>query len=249
MIASANEKIRATVQKGLGYFGYSLKKEFYPDIEKEFFPLNALSEPCTMTGFESRYTMFKAATHAVTALEGDIVECGVWRGGISMIVASVLKTHNSDKKIYMYDTYAGMSEPIDKDVRFDGADATSKWNERKKDDGTNAWDFATLDEVKNNMAKIGYEHVEYVQGKVEDTIPATIPEKIALLRLDTDWYESTKHELEYLFPLLVPGGILVLDDYGHWVGARTAVDEYFAKHNIKMLLNRIDHGARIGIKV
>jgi hypothetical protein len=86
-------------------------------------------------------------------------------------------------------------------------------------------------------------------GKVEDTIPADIPEKIALLRLDTDWYESTKHELIHLFPRLQKGGVLIIDDYGFWKGARKAVDEYFAENNIQILLNRIDDTGRMAIKL
>jgi hypothetical protein len=88
-----------------------------------------------------------------------------------------------------------------------------------------------------------------VKGKVEDTIPGTMPGKIALLRLDTDWYESTAHELKYLYPLLVPGGVIIIDDYGHWEGARKAVDEYIENEKLQLLLNRIDYTGRIGIKI
>jgi O-methyltransferase len=88
-----------------------------------------------------------------------------------------------------------------------------------------------------------------VKGKVEDTVPKNAPEKIALLRLDTDWYESTRHELVHLFPRLVPGGVLIIDDYGHWQGARKAVDEYIAGNQVKILLNRVDYTGRIGVKI
>jgi hypothetical protein len=90
--------------------------------------------------------------------------------------------------------------------------------------------------------------VNLVKGPVESTIPATIPDQLAILRLDTDWYESTKHELDHLYPRLVSGGILIIDDYGHWQGARQAVDEYFARQNLKPLLSRIDYTCRIMIK-
>jgi len=75
-----------------------------------------------------------------------------------------------------------------------------------------------------------------------------MPGKIALLRLDTDWYESTAHELKHLYPLLVPGGVIIIDDYGHWEGARKAVDEYITAEKLPLLLNRIDYTGRIGIK-
>ena len=101
------------------------------------------------------------------------------------------------------------------------------------------------------MATTGYPGpIHYVQGKVEDTVPGAGPEQIALLRLDTDWYESTLHELVHFFPRLVPGGVLIIDDYGWWKGARKAVDEYFEANRVQILLNRMDvTGARIAIKI
>ena len=90
--------------------------------------------------------------------------------------------------------------------------------------------------------------VEFVQGRVENTLPAAAPPEIALLRLDTDWYESTRHELEHLYPRLVDGGVLIVDDYGYWQGARQAVDEYFGETGEAILLNRIDDTGRIAVK-
>ena len=83
---------------------------------------------------------------------------------------------------------------------------------------------------------------------MEETIPGRAPERIALLRLDTDWYESTRHELEHLWERLEPGGVLIIDDYGHWAGAREAVDEFFAKRSDAPLLTRVDYTGRIGVK-
>ncbi|HYM86681.1 MAG TPA: TylF/MycF/NovP-related O-methyltransferase, partial [Pseudoxanthomonas sp.] len=74
------------------------------------------------------------------------------------------------------------------------------------------------------------------------------PECIALLRLDTDWYESTRHEMIHLFPRLCVGGVLILDDYGHWLGARRAVDEYLGEHNVPLFLQRIDYTGRYAVK-
>jgi hypothetical protein len=100
------------------------------------------------------------------------------------------------------------------------------------------------------MDSTGYpqNRVRFIKGRVEETVPGEAPEQIALLRLDTDWYESTQHELEYLFPRLAPGGVLILDDYGHWAGARKAVDDYIALHKLPLLLCRIDMSGRIAIK-
>jgi hypothetical protein len=76
-----------------------------------------------------------------------------------------------------------------------------------------------------------------------------MPAALALLRLDTDWYESTRHELQNLYPMLSTRGVLMIDDYGHWAGSRRAVDEYFSDPRRKILLNRVDYTGRIGIKI
>ena len=118
------------------------------------------------------------------------------------------------------------------------------------DDTQSRWCHATLDDVQHNMRATGYpqERVHYVQGKVKDTLLKQRPRSVACLRLDTDWYESTRHELEHLFPRLASGGVLILDDYGFWAGQKKAVDEYFAAHGITLLLKRIDANARLAIK-
>ena len=101
------------------------------------------------------------------------------------------------------------------------------------------------------MASTGYpaNQISYVRGPVEQTIPITVPESIALLRLDTDWHASTRHELDYLFPRLVKGGVLIIDDYGHWQGARKAVDDYIAANKLNLLLSRIDYTGRLAVKI
>ena len=168
-----------------------------------------------------------------------------------MIMAHVLKeAGDTTRKLYLYDTYAGMSAPTEKDIDPYGDAASARWEALNKD-GVNLWDYAPLEVVKANMESTGYpkEQIRYVKGMVEETIPKEAPESIALLRLDTDWYESTKHELVHLFPRLSKGGVLILDDYGHWKGAREAVDEYFKEHGVVMHLIRIDYTGRIGIKL
>ena len=83
---------------------------------------------------------------------------------------------------------------------------------------------------------------------MEDTVPDTVPEKIALLRLDTDWYASTLHEMRELWPLLGSGGVLIVDDYGHFAGARQAVDEYLEESGERVLLGRLDYTGRMCVK-
>ena len=109
---------------------------------------------------------------------------------------------------------------------------------------------APLHEVKQAMMLTRYpwEKLIFVPGRVEVTLPDQAPEQIALLRLDTDWYESTYHELEHLYPRLADGGILIVDDYGHWQGARQAVDDYFRNHGIDAELRTIDFTGRLLVK-
>jgi len=118
-------------------------------------------------------------------------------------------------------------------------------------EGFNEWCYSPLEEVQKNLYSTNYpkEKITFIKGKVEETIPNIIPEKISILRLDTDWYESTYHELMHLFPRLSKGGVLIIDDYGHWKGSREAVDKYLKENEISMLLNRIDYTGRIGVKV
>jgi hypothetical protein len=184
-------------------------------------------------------------------LDGAFVECGVWKGGSSMAMALTLNKLGAEKRdIYLYDTFSGMSVPGDVDISIRGEAARQTFSETRTSDGGSDWCLSPLEEVKQNLFSTGYEQEKFhfIKGKVEETIPESIPKEIALLRLDTDWYESTKHELIHLFPLLQPNGVLIIDDYGHWEGARKAVDEYISDNNIRILLNRIDYTGRIAVK-
>jgi len=180
-----------------------------------------------------------------------MVECGVWKGGSSMPVALALKGLDAmDRDLYLYDTYSGMSAPTDIDVSPIYGRASDLFSRSKTSDDTSNWCRSTLEEVRMNMRSTGYPErkIHFVQGKVEDTIPGCIPGQIALLRLDTDWYVSTKHELTHLFPRMTENAVLIIDDYGCWEGARKAVDEYIEQHRLKLFLVRIDASAYATIK-
>ena len=173
-----------------------------PDLDPAFLPLHARCAPYTMTSIERMYALWDAVRYVVGAqVPGDVVECGVWRGGSSMLAAlTLLELGDSERDLHLFDTYEGMTEPTARD----DAHAHAEWASQQRPDGANEWCLAGLDEVRANMAATGYpaERIRFVEGRVEDTIPASAPERIALLRLDTDWYESTKHELEHLYPRL-----------------------------------------------
>lgn len=228
-------------------------REIYVDIqEEEFWDLYDSCKPYTMTSVERMYSLYKAVVYVLdNNIPGAFVECGVWRGGSSMMVAKILTKRSEVREIVLYDTFEGMSEPGSMDYNLQGSHAEGLMEKGKHDKENSVWCLADLEDVRNNLISTEYSvnNIRFIKGKVENTIPEFSSEtSIALLRLDTDWYESTKHELIHLFPRLSSKGVLIIDDYGHWHGCRKAVDEYFISNNIHMLLQRVDYTGRIGIK-
>ena len=205
-----------------------------------------------MTSNERIFALRKSVEYIIkNNIPGDIVECGVWKGGSMMAVARTLMEIGANSHtLYLFDTFDGMSEPTEVDKNFRGDAAADILRESDKDT-SEVWAYRPLDEVKRNMQDTGYdeEKVVFVKGRVEDTLPEHAPDQISLLRLDTDWYESTYHELTHLYPRLSVGGVLIIDDYGHWAGARQAVDQYISEGNLRLLLNRIDYSGRICVKL
>jgi hypothetical protein len=202
-----------------------------------------------MTSTERLYSLFSAVHFVVRAgVVGDFVECGVWKGGSVMMMALILKSLGLlDRYIYLFDTFEGMTAPTAEDVEDQSGRLANDLLAARHE---NVLARSSIDDVRSNLEKIGYpiERFVFVQGDVCKTIPACSPERISLLRLDTDWYESTRHELENLFPRLSDRGVLIVDDYGHWRGARKAVDEYFSDRPIRYLMHRIDYTGRILLK-
>jgi O-methyltransferase len=249
--------LKKNIKKYLDVFNYSVtrtdKLDPVMDNDEIFCRIYNEVKPFTMTSKERMFSLYKSVEYVIqNNIPGDFVECGVWKGGSAMLIAVfLLELKVKDRKIYLYDTFEGMSEPTNDDHKMENSEflAIDKWNKQKTDDAdVNEWCYAGLDEVRSNMMKTGYtaDKIIFVKGKVEETIPTQAPSAIAILRLDTDWYESTRHELLHLYPLLSNKGVLIIDDYGHWAGAKKAVDEYFKKGEI--LLNRVDITGRVAIK-
>ncbi|HEV2335639.1 MAG TPA: TylF/MycF/NovP-related O-methyltransferase [Stellaceae bacterium] len=225
-----------------------------PDLDPGFWPLYEACREQTMTSVERMYALYKAVEYiARHAIDGDLVECGVWRGGSVMMMALALRAFGASARVlHCFDTFEGMPPPGAPDIRHDdGASAAAILATSPKDEDSVYWGLSPLETVRSNLAATGYppQRIKYVKGKVEDTLPAHLPERIALLRLDTDWYASTRHELIHLYPRLAEGGVIIIDDYGFWRGARQAVDEYLAESGARLLLNRIDVTGRIGVKL
>jgi len=184
-------------------------------------------------------------------IKGDFLECGVFKGGSMMTVALTLMEEGvMDRELYLFDTFEGMPAPDERDVSLSGEPALVRFSKKKISAVSSTWLNAPLKDVKKAMALTGYpmERIHFVQGLVENTIPEKAPEAIALLRLDTDFYQSTIHELTHLYPRLSPKGICIVDDYELYKGAKEAVDEYFHKNNMAPFLQRIDQWGRLIIK-
>jgi O-methyltransferase len=205
-----------------------------------------LALPYTLVG-EAR---LKATANAVRQIDrdgipGDFVECGVWKGG-NVILARILSPL---RHCWLYDTFTGMTKP----ESGDGPKATSRWNLHINE--KQPWCRAELSELleaMNATETFDEKLCHIIEGDVTHTLTrqANLPQEIALLRLDTDWYASTIIELKVLYPRLAVGGVLIVDDYGHWQGSRKAVDEYFAdKRETWETVERIDYAAIMLTKV
>lgn len=221
------------------------------DGDAEFMSIFTRCAPFSLTSKERLYATYQATRYVATSqVEGDIVECGVWRGGSAMAIAlTLLRLGHTGRRLHLYDTFAGMSAPTDKDRAFDDRLATQVM-EQGGVQRMSQWCLASIEEVRTNVLSTGYprDRIALIEGTVEETLPTRMPARIALLRLDTDWYESTLHELTHLYPVLATGGVLIVDDYGYWKGAREATDQYFTQHGPPPLLSRIDCTGRIGVK-
>ena len=215
--------------------------------------LIASLRPFTMTSAERLWSLLNAVRYVVNEnIPGDFAECGVWRGGSVMAMAKELGRINvTDRKIWLYDTFAGMTEQTNNDIEAGtGVTASEMLSTTDIGDGNNVGCVAGRADVEANVRSTGYpfENFTFVEGDVAVTLLSAVPDQIALLRLDTDWYESTRIGLEVMYPRLAVGGVCILDDYGHWQGARKAVDEYFEALGHRPYMHPIDYSGRVFIK-
>jgi O-methyltransferase len=210
--------------------------------------------PFTLASPERVLASIDAARYVCRGkVPGAIVECGVWRGGCSGAMLDVIteEGQGQTRVAFLYDTFEGMSAPTEKDLDVSGRSAKSllgRSDPKAEPDGI--WCVASLEDVRENIrrSKFAFDRVQFVPGPVEETLMDVRPDSIAVLRLDTDWYESTAAELFHLYDLVEPGGVVIVDDYGHWQGARRAVDEFLQSRGLHPLLARSDYTGRMFIK-
>lgn len=222
----------------------------YADIPDDLLAVFARCAPFTMTTVERMFALHEACVYAVRAgIHGAVVETGVWRGGSLMVAALALQAAGSLREIWAYDTFSGLPKPAADERDIWGASQLEGWLGYVADGRYEGY-RASEAEVRANIASTEFPMAQLrcIEGLVEETIPEQAPEQIAVLRLDTDWHASTAHALEHLYPRLVSGGALILDDYGHLSGARKAVDEYFAAIKRPPLLVRVDYSCRVAVK-
>lgn len=195
----------------------------------------------------------------INNIEGAIIECGVDSGNFEYIWINELMKNNTTRDIYLYDTFTGLTEPGEYDYTCDNAthykmnreQVYDEWKRQIINNNINNWCYTPLEKVKNRLNSTGYpqDKLHYIEGNVMETLANknNIPEKIAILRLDTDWYESSKFELEQMYDNVVTGGVIIFDDYYHWDGQRRATDEFFQNRGIKYYFFNLGDGKTAAI--
>ena len=255
--------LRAVIKKIMNKFGYelrlinleyeNLKNSFPVEFSKDEVELVRYVIDNGLTGVskERLFATLMSCKYVLNCeIPGDFVECGVWRGGNAIIAAGIFKMYGSNKKVYLFDTFTGMTEPSSSDVEMhSNITAQELLNHRKKAQLSQG---RSIDDVRDNFAKYDLlnENILFIKGDVLQTLhdSENIPESISVLRLDTDWYESTKFEMDILYSRVTKNGVLMIDDYGHWTGSKKAVDEYFQENHNHIFLQYIDYTGRLGVK-
>jgi O-methyltransferase len=260
-VSSLSKAAKKVINTGLQEFGFQLERfsphgDYFTAVEASAVDEEIYKkvQAFTMSNPDPIYSLITATRYIVeNQIKGDFVECGIWRGGCSMAVAlTLLELGDTSRKIWLYDTFSGMTEPGIMDVSFgeDGMPALPYWKNKKGSSLGSDWANISLNQVKINLNSTSYpsEKIRFIKGDVLETLNGELPENVALLRLDTDWYQSTKKELSSLYPKLSTGGICIVDDYGAWAGSKQAVDEYFTQHHPRPLMHITDWTTRTWVK-
>lgn len=232
--------------------------------EKEAFEAMQVISSNTMLPYEPLVTLFEQVVYCdKNNIEGDFVECGTWKGGATgMMALATLKYGSSRRNLHLFDAFQEICQP---DEEHDSKEIIDEIKRlvKIKHFGEDLKPLAgvydqfggpgTLSENKKLLEQvIGYpvDHLHYHIGWFQDTVPVDAGNisKIAILRLDGDWYQSTKVCLDHLYDKVVKSGIVIIDDYGYNIGCKEAVDEFFSERKIAPILNYINSTCRYFIK-
>ena len=247
--------IKNTINKIIKNLGFEIINKNQNIIEMTAYDEKLIKSvsPYSMTPKIRMFTLLQSLRYLKNKnIVGDYVECGVWKGGNLILFKKFLEdeynSNNKKIKIFAYDTFEGMTEPDENDIDLlNNYNASSILKKSKKN--SHIWGICSLTQVKKNLCELtNIDNINFINGPVEETLEdeSNLPEKISLLRLDTDWYSSTKIELEKLYDKVLPGGIVIIDDYGHWGGSKKATDEFFS--NKFVWLHYVDYSCRLIIK-
>ena len=214
-----------------------------------------ISKEYSMTGEKRMSHLTKVIKYIFkNKIDGDFVECGVWQGGNLILMKRLMDFYKEKRNIYGYDTFEGMTEPNEFDTDINNKKASNLMSNQNKIENSgseNIWCYSGIETVEKNFKKhTDGSNLKLIKGDVCVTLKnnKNLPHKISLLRLDTDFYDSTKIELETLFPLVEKNGIIIIDDYGHWKGQKKAVDEFISKNKLNTFLFEVDYSCRVFIK-
>ena len=239
--------LRKIINNVLMFFGYKISRKIKEQMLSKKF-LENYNKSKNLSSFNLEFFLFLELSldylFKRKRIEGDIVECGVFKGANCRFICDYLKSINKENiNIFLYDTFEGMPSASSIDTNIFTKKNYNFYLKKmqKNNEVDNFYKYENIDNVKKLLFQTNYNNnkIHFIKGLVEETIPKTIPNKISLLILDTDYYDSTKHELQHLYPLVEKGGIIIIDDYGTWSGVKKAVDEYF--DNLNDFKSFIDH--------
>lgn len=200
--------------------------------------------PYTMSGYKRLSNVYQLANAIEKKnIKGAFVECGVWKGGCSAIMAYIAKKTGSNRKIWLFDSFEGLPEPTKEDGLMAQQYAENKAAGKLKSIEKCVGPLEDVNKVMFEVLKLKKENIVIKKGWFQNSLPREKENigPIAILRLDGDWYESTKVCLDNLYDKVIIGGYIIIDDYGHWEGAKRALEDFFKERGIKPNLVKIDY--------
>ena len=243
--------LKILLNNGIFYMSKLIKKiKFFAELFlRDAFNLEKVNLfikafPYTMVGYKRLSNVYELSKKVVKSnLQGDFVECGVWKGGCSAVMGFVAQKEGRGRKTWLFDSFEGLPEPGKEDGDLAKTYSENKMQGQMKTINKCVGPMEDVKKIIFDILKLNKENIKLKKGWFQDTLPLAKEkiEKISILRLDGDWYESTKVCLDNLYDNVSAGGYVVIDDYGHWEGAKKALNEFFEQRNINPKLVKIDY--------